>query len=68
MWCLWDTNINEVNVEIKGIDTLVTAHTKNTKSGIEKQMWDEVEFHAEALSMVKRNCKVKTTYKDVINS
>lgn len=40
MWCLWDTNSNEVNVEIKGIDTLIIANTNNTKSRIEKQMWD----------------------------
>ena len=30
------TYINEINVEIKGIDKVVTANTMNTRSGIGK--------------------------------
>lgn len=49
------TNINEVNVEIKGIDTVVAANTKNTESKIQKKMWDGMKFHAEAPSRVEED-------------
>lgn len=47
-------NSNEANVEIKGIDVVVTANTKKpTKGGVGEEMWDEVEFPAEGKGVVK---------------